>query len=47
MGSLDEFARCAGKSIHTVRSQIKAAMQKTSTHTQAGLVALVANRLTP
>lgn len=45
MGSLDEFARCAGKSIHTVRSQIKAAMQKTSTHTQAGLVALVAARL--
>ena len=25
MGSLDQFARCAGKSIHTVRSQIKAA----------------------
>ena len=45
MGSLDEFARCAGKSIHTVRSQIKAAMHKTSTHTQAGLVALVAARL--
>jgi DNA-binding CsgD family transcriptional regulator len=45
MGSLDEFARCAGKSIHTVRSQLKAAMQKTSTHTQAGLVALVAEHL--
>lgn len=45
MGSLDEFARCAGKSIHTVRSQIKAAMHKTATHTQASLVALVAARL--
>ena len=45
MGSLDEFARCAGKSIHTVRSQIKMAMQKTDRHTQASLVALVASRL--
>jgi DNA-binding CsgD family transcriptional regulator len=45
MGSLDAFAGSAGKSIHTVRSQIKAAMQKTATHTQAGLVALVAARL--
>lgn len=43
IGSVDGFARCAGKSIHTVRSQLKAAMQKTSTRTQAGLVALVAN----
>ncbi len=45
MGSLDQFARCAGKSIHTVRSQIKAAMHKTATHNQASLVALVAARL--
>ena len=43
IGSVEGFARCAGKSIHTVRSQLKAAMQKTSTRTQAGLVALVAN----
>lgn len=45
MGSIDELARCNGKSVHTVRTQLKAAMQKTGTHTQAGLVALVANRL--
>jgi DNA-binding CsgD family transcriptional regulator len=45
IGSVDEFARCAGKSIHTVRSQLKTAMQKTATRTQAGLVALVANLL--
>lgn len=44
MGSIDELARCTGKSIHTVRTQLKAAMQKTGTHTQAGLVALVAHR---
>lgn len=43
IGSVEGFARCAGKSIHTVRSQLKAAMQKTSTRTQAGLVAIVAN----
>lgn len=45
MGSVDELARCNGKSVHTVRTQLKAAMQKTGTHTQARLVALVANRL--
>ena len=44
MGSVDELARCTGRSVHTVRTQLKAAMQKTGTHTQAGLVALVANR---
>lgn len=44
MGSVDELARCTGKSVHTVRTQLKAAMQKTHTHTQAGLVALVAHR---
>ena len=47
MGSIDALARCTGKSIHTVRTQLKAAMQKTGTHTQAGLVALVAHRLGP
>lgn len=46
MGSIEALARCNGKSVHTVRTQLKAAMQKTGTHTQAGLVALVANRLT-
>jgi len=46
MGSIEELARCAGKSVHTVRTQLKAAMQKTGTHTQASLVAVVANRLT-
>lgn len=45
IGSVGEFARSAGKSIHTVRTQLKAAMQKTGTHSQAGLVALVANHL--
>jgi DNA-binding CsgD family transcriptional regulator len=44
-GSVDAMARCTGKSIHTVRTQLKAAMQKTATHTQAGLVALVARQL--
>lgn len=47
MGSIEELVRCNGKSVHTVRTQLKAAMQKTGTHTQAGLVALVANRLAP
>ncbi|QNP41390.1 helix-turn-helix transcriptional regulator [Lysobacter solisilvae (ex Woo and Kim 2020)] len=47
MGSIDELARCTGRSVHTVRTQLKAAMHKTATHTQAGLVALVANRLAP
>lgn len=45
IGSVGEFARSAGKSIHTVRTQLKAAMQKTGTHSQAGLVALVARHL--
>jgi DNA-binding CsgD family transcriptional regulator len=45
IGSVDAMARCSGKSIHTVRTQLKAAMQKTATHTQAGLVALVARHL--
>jgi DNA-binding CsgD family transcriptional regulator len=45
IGSVDAMARCTGKSIHTVRTQLKAAMQKTATHTQAGLVALVARQL--
>ncbi|HEV8693953.1 MAG TPA: helix-turn-helix transcriptional regulator [Lysobacter sp.] len=45
MGSVLELARCMGKSVHTIRTQLKMAMQKTGTHTQAGLVALVANRL--
>lgn len=47
MGSIEALARCTGKSVHTVRTQLKVAMQKTGTHTQAGLVALIANRLTP
>lgn len=47
MGSVEELARCTGKSIHTVRTQLKAAMHKTGTHTQAGLVALVARQLEP
>lgn len=45
MGSVDALARCTGRSVHTIRTQVKAAMQKTGTHTQAGLVALVASRL--
>lgn len=45
VGSVDRFARCSGKSVHTVRTQLKAAMQKTATNTQAALVALVANIL--
>ena len=40
-GSTDALARSCGKSVHTVRSQVKAAMQKTETHSQAALVALV------
>lgn len=44
-GSVEALARHAGKSIHTVCSQLKAAMLKTGTHTQAGLVALVGSRL--
>lgn len=45
MGSVEELARCAGKSVHTIRSQLKAAMQKTGRRTQAALVAAVADRL--
>lgn len=45
VGSVDRFARCSGKSVHTVRTQLKAAMQKTATNTQAALVALVANAM--
>lgn len=45
MGSVDSLARCTGRSVHTIRTQLKAAMQKTGTHTQAALVALVASRL--
>jgi DNA-binding CsgD family transcriptional regulator len=40
-GSAQDTARDAGRSIHTVRAQLKSAMQKTNTHSQAGLVALV------
>lgn len=46
MGSVDELARCSGRSIHTIRTQLKAAMQKTGRRTQAALVAAVADRLT-
>lgn len=45
MGSVEELARCTGRSVHTVRTQLKVAMQKTGRHTQAGLVATVADRL--
>lgn len=44
-GSVSELARLSGKSIHTVRAQLKSAMQKTNTRTQAALVALVSSRL--
>lgn len=47
MGSVENLARCTGRSVHTIRTQLKAAMQKTGTHTQAALVALVASRLVP
>lgn len=47
MGSVEELARCAGKSVHTIRTQLKAAMQKTGRRTQAALVAAVADRLGP
>lgn len=45
-GSTEALVRTSGKSVHTVRSQIKAAMQKTETHSQAALVALVSRCLT-
>lgn len=44
-GSAVELARETGKSVHTVRAQLKAAMHKTGIRTQAGLVALAANSL--
>lgn len=44
-GSTHALVRSSGKSVHTVRSQIKAAMQKTETHSQAALVAVVARCL--
>lgn len=44
-GSTEAVARDTGKSIHTIRTQVKAAMLKTGTHTQAALVALVGRRL--
>lgn len=43
VGSIDEFAHCAGKSIQAARIQLKSAMQKTGTRSQARLVALVAS----
>jgi DNA-binding CsgD family transcriptional regulator len=45
MGSVEELARCTGRSVHTIRSQLKAAMQKTGRRTQAALVAAVADCL--
>jgi DNA-binding CsgD family transcriptional regulator len=47
MGSADVIACDTGKSIHTIRTQLKAAMLKTGTHSQASLVALLARRLSP
>ncbi|WP_345293555.1 hypothetical protein [Luteimonas vadosa] len=44
-GSLEQIARDTGRSIHTVRTQIKGAMVKTGTHSQAALVGLVSRRL--
>jgi DNA-binding CsgD family transcriptional regulator len=44
-GSVAGIAVQARRSVHTIRTQLKAAMSKTSTHSQAGLVALVGNRL--
>lgn len=44
-GSVAGIAAQARRSVHTVRTQLKAAMAKTSTHSQAGLVALMGNRL--
>lgn len=45
-GSVAGIAAQASRSVHTVRTQLKAAMAKTGTHSQAGLVALLGNRLT-
>jgi DNA-binding CsgD family transcriptional regulator len=44
-GSVAGVAAQARRSVHTVRTQLKAAMAKTGTHSQAGLVALVGSRL--
>lgn len=44
-GSVNALARLASRSVHTVRTQLKSAMNKTATRTQAGLVALVGGRL--
>lgn len=44
-GSVAGSAAQACRSVHTVRTQLKAAMAKTGTHSQAGLVALLGNRL--
>jgi DNA-binding CsgD family transcriptional regulator len=47
MGSADVIACETAKSVHTIRTQLKAAMLKTGTHSQASLVALLARRLSP
>ncbi|GAB3729731.1 hypothetical protein GCM10028862_08390 [Luteimonas pelagia] len=44
-GSVAGIAAQSGRSVHTVRTQLKAAMAKTGTHSQAALVALVGARL--
>lgn len=44
-GSVEAISRDTGKSIHTIRTQLKAAMVKTGAHTQAALVGLVGRRL--
>jgi DNA-binding CsgD family transcriptional regulator len=44
-GSVEQLAQHARKSVHTVRTQLKAAMHKTATRSQAGLVALIGSRL--
>lgn len=44
-GSVAEIAAQARRSVHTVRTQLKSAMSKTRTRSQAGLVALVGDRL--
>ncbi|TAK53546.1 MAG: helix-turn-helix transcriptional regulator [Gammaproteobacteria bacterium] len=41
------FARGRGTSMHTVRAQLKSIFQKTGTHRQAELVALVRDRVRP
>lgn len=44
-GSIEQVARDTGRSIHTIRTQVKLAMMKTGTHTQASLVSLIVRRL--